>query len=381
MPDLPRIRIVDETMREGMQIEDASIPTSRKVELLDALSRTGLRTIVAGSFVSPKWVPQMADAEEVLRRFTPTPGVEYTALVLNEEGVRRREAYVPPLTVDAAPRLSVHACDVFVRRNTNRSQEQEIDAWPAVVRRARERGARHAAVRVNAAFGSNWVGDIPVHYVLTLLTRMIDTWQAAGVTVDRIWLGDPMGWNTPLRTERLLTEIRARWPSVETVHLHLHDQRGAALVSAYAAVRALPPGMTLVLDAALGGAGGCPYCGNGRATGMIPTEDLVDLLEEMGVCTGVDRDRLIEAALLAADVFGRRLHGRLPLNGPRPRGDRLYAMDMPLVETFEQAGHFRSGPAAYAGGRAPWRSPITSWQREAAERAGSLELAMALEQV
>lgn len=374
---LPRVEVVDETLREGVQIEDVSVSTGAKVALLDALSGTGLRHIVTGSFVSPKWVPQTADVEDVLARFTPAPGVTYTALVLNDEGARRRAAHVPPLTVDTAPRLSVHACDVFVRRNTNRSQAREIEAWAGAVAGAVEAGARTATVRLNAAFGSNWVGDIPVSYALTLLTRMIETWTAAGVVVDRVWLGDPMGWNTPLRTERLVTEIRSRWPSVRTVHLHLHDQRGAALVSAYAALRALPPDMTLVIDAALGGVGGCPYCGNGRATGMIATEDLVDLLAESGVDTGVDRDRLIEAALLAADVFGRALHGRLPLAGVRPRGERLYAMDMPFVETTEQAAHFRIGAAAYAGGRSPWREPITSWQRDAAERAGSLEKAFA----
>jgi hydroxymethylglutaryl-CoA lyase len=367
----PIVRIVDETMREGMQIEDAAIPTDRKVELLDALSGTGLRHLVIGSFVSPRWVPQMVDVEEVLARFTPAPGVEYTALVLNDKGAARRAQYVPPLTVDARPRLGVHACDVFAQRNTNRTQAQEIAGWAGVVDAAR--GAATATVRLGAAFGSNWVGDIPLGYGIGLLSRMVDAWEDAGTVVDTVWLGDPMGWNTPVRVEEYIREIRLRWPSVRTVHLHLHDQRGAALVSAYAALRALPPDMTLVLDAAVGGIGGCPYCGNGRVTGMIPTEDLVDLLEEIGVPTGVDRHRLIEVALLAADVVGRPLHGRTPLAGPRPRGERLYPMDMPLVETAEQAAHFRAGPAAYVGGRSPWRAPITSWQRDAVERTGSFE--------
>lgn len=378
MPAWPTVQIVDETMREGMQIEDARIPPAHKVELLDALSRTGLRRLVIGSFVSPRWVPQMAGIEELLERFTPVAGVEYHALVLNEKGAQRRARFVPPLTVDERPRLTVHACDVFVQRNTNRGQAAEIAAWPAIVAKAKADGARTATVRLGAGFGSNWIGDIPADYGLGLIARMVDAWDAAGITVDTVWLGDPMGWNTPLRTEHFITEILRRWPSVRTIHLHLHDQRGAAMVSAYAALRTMPADTTLVIDAAVGGIGGCPYCGNGRATGMIPTEDLVDLLEESGVATGVDRARLIDTALLAADILGRELHGRLPLAGPRPRGDALYPMDLPFVETAEQASHFRAGPGVYADARSPWTAPITSDQRDVAERYGSLAAAPTL---
>jgi hydroxymethylglutaryl-CoA lyase len=117
--------------------------------------------------------------------------------------------------------------------------------------------------------------------------------------------------------------------------------------------------MTLTVDTAIGGVGGCPYCGNGRATGMIATEDFVDLLEEMGIRTGIDRDLLIEASVLAEEVFGHPLYGKLALAGPRPRGARRYPADLPLVETLEEASHFRRGPAVYAGQRRPWRRPIS----------------------
>ncbi|OYD61470.1 citramalate synthase [Rhodococcus sp. OK302] len=360
----PTVRIIDETMREGMQIEDSSIPVERKVELLDALSTTGLRNLVVGSFVSSRWVPQMADVEELLHRFTPVPGVTYTALALNDKGVQRRAQFVPPLTVDEQPRLTVHACDVFIRRNTNRSQAQEIAAWPGAVARAQAEGASSATVRLGAGFGSNWIGDISLADNLDLIERMMRTWSEASIVVDTVWLGDPMGWNTPLRTEQLVVEILRRWPSVNTIHLHLHDQRGAALVSAWSALRAMPPDKTLVVDASVGGIGGCPYCGNGRAAGMIPTEDLVDLMEECGIDTGVDRDRLIDSALLAAEIVGRPLHGRTPLAGTRPRGQRLYPMDMPFVETIHAASHFRNGPQVYSAGLSPWKEPITSAQRD-----------------
>jgi hydroxymethylglutaryl-CoA lyase len=223
-------------------------------------------------------------------------------------------------------------------------------------------------VRVNAAFGSNYVGAISPDLVLSLIARMTSCWEAAGRAVDTVWLGDPMGWNSPLAVDQLLREITTRWPAVTRIHLHLHDQRGSAQVSAYAALQALSPSMELIIDTAIGGVGGCPYCGNGRAAGMIPTEDFVDMLHEMGIATGVDLDALIEAAVVAQRVFDHRLYGKVALAGPRPRGVRLYPVDMPFVETVDEAAHFRRGPQAYEGGRSPWRAPIRSEQREVAER-------------
>jgi hydroxymethylglutaryl-CoA lyase len=364
---LPAVRIVEEGMREGMQIESASISTADKIKLLDALSATGLQEIVVGSFVRSDWVPQMAEVEKVIEGMTPVPGVTYRALVLNRKGVERMESFVPPLSVDRRPRLSVHACDVFAQRNTNRTQADEIAGWAAAVAAAVGAG-RPAMVRVNAAFGSNFVGDIAPDYVIELLGRMIKHLDEGGIPVEEIWLGDPMGWNSPLGVETLLGRIRARWPDVRRFYLHLHNQRGAAMVSAYAAIRALPDDCTLTVDTAVGGIGGCPYCGNGRATGMIATEDFVDLLEEMGMETGVDRDRLIDAAILAEEIIGHPLYGKLALAGPRPRGDRRYPPDMPFVETLDEASHFRVGPAVYEGRRTPWLHPITSWQLGHGER-------------
>lgn len=358
--DFPALHIVEEGMREGMQIESAAIPAAAKVRLLDALSATGLREIVVGSFVRADWVPQMRDVEDLIRKMTAVPGVAYTALVLNEKGAARRQAFSPPLTIDPVPRLTVHACDVFAQRNTNRSVTDEIAGWPAIISRAARAGARTATARVNAAFGSNFSGDIDPSVPLALLDRMITAWAQAGIEAEAVWLGDPMGWNTPLAVEHLLGEVTRRWPGVRRVHLHLHDQRGAALVSAYQAIRTLPASMTLTIDTAIGGVGGCPYCGNGRAAGMIATEDLVDMAEEMGVPTGIDRDRLIAASVLAEEVFGHPLYGKLALAGPRPRGARRYPADMPLVETLEQASHFRRGPAVYEGQLRPWRRPISA---------------------
>lgn len=364
--DHPTVRIIEEGMREGMQIESAGIPIEAKVRLLDALSATGLSTIVVGSFVSEKWTPQMRDVDEIVRRFVPAPGVMYTALALNERGRERMRAYMPPLSEPAEfPRTLVHLCDVFVRRNTNRSQAEEIAALPGVIARAIASGAVSGGIGINAAWGSNWLGPFDQEQRMSLLALQYELWQEAGLPVDRVWIGDPMAWNVPDRVAAQLLAIRERWPSIRTFHLHLHDARGTALVSAYEALRSLGPDHTLVLDSSVGGMGGCPYGGHGRMTRMIPTEDLVDLLHELGIDTGVDLDRLIEVAHLAEEVVGHELWGHVSKAGARPRGDRLYPMDLPFIETPEQAQHFRLGPTAYAGARSPWRGPITSPAREA----------------
>src|SRR5712691_12195903 len=162
--DILKSYIQTEGMREGMQIEDANIPIDAKVALLDALSETGLKRIVVGSFVSPRYTPQMARIDELMQKFHPKAGVTYTALALNEQGVERARQYSPPLTIERSgrPTLRVHMCDVFARRNTNRSQMQEMARWPKVIAKAKEQGATEAGISTNASFGSNFLGDFPV---------------------------------------------------------------------------------------------------------------------------------------------------------------------------------------------------------------------------
>ena len=363
----PQVVIIEEGMREGMQIESADISVEDKIELLDALSATGLRTIVACSFVSPKWTPQMACADELMARFTPAPGVRYTALALNEKGRERAQQYMPPLVESIEfPRTLVHLCDVFVQRNTNRTQAEEIAQWPETIERAKAAGHTSAGIAINAAWGSNWLGLFDQDYRTQLLERQYDMWRAAGVRVNRVWLGDPMAWNMPDQVGAQIREILDRWPEIDTFHLHLHDARGTALLSAYEALKVLGPHHTLILDSSIGGMGGCPYGGHGRMTRMIPTEDLVNLLHELDIDTGVDLAKLIEAALLAEKVVGHSLWGHVSKAGPRPhKAADLFPMDLPFIETEEQAQHFRRGPSAYPGARSPWASPITSPARDA----------------
>ena len=363
----PKVVIIEEGMREGMQIESADISVDAKIELLNALSATGLGTIVACSFVSPKWTPQMACADELMSRFTPVPGVRYTALALNEKGRERAAQHMPPLVESIEfPRTLVHLCDVFVRRNTNRSQADEIASWPGIIERSVAEGHTSAGIAINAAWGSNWLGLFDQDYRMELLQRQHDMWSAAGVRINRVWIGDPMAWNMPDQVASTLRAVQDRWPDIDTFHLHLHDARGTALLSAYEALKVLHADQTLIIDSSIGGMGGCPYGGHGRMTRMIPTEDLVNLLHELGIETGVDLAKLIDAALLAEEVVGHSLWGHVSKAGPRPREKKdLFPMDLPFIETEEQAQHFRLGPSAYVGARSPWAAPISSPVRDA----------------
>ena len=367
----PKVVYKEEGMREGMQIEDANIPVDDKVRLLDALSETGLKNIVVGSFVSPKWTPQMARIDEIVAKFHPKPGVTYTALALNERGVERARQYSPPLTIeqDPWPRLSCHMCDVFVRRNNNRTQMQEVARWPQIVAQAQERSVTEAAIGTNASWGSNFLGEFSVNTLMTFLERQHRLWDEAGIRVVSVSMGDPMSWCRPDKVEESIYQAKERWPEITHFKLHLHNGRNMAIASAYAALRALGSEDTVELEATIGGMGGCPYCGNGRATGMAPAEDLLHMMEDMGIDTGVDMDKLIDCVWMAEKIVGRPLFGHVSKAGPRPKSEKeLYDMNAPFVETMEQAKHFKLGPKAYEGSLSPYREPITSPYRDRVDR-------------
>src|ERR1700749_21004 len=177
----PKVTLIEEGMREGFQIEDARIPVEGKLRVLDALSKTGLSTIVVGSFVSPKWTPQMAGIDELVDRMTPVPGVRYTALALNDRGRERMAAHMPPLTPPSdLPATLVHLCDVFAPRNHGRTRQAEIHRRTALI---------------NAAWGPNGTGEFSLPQRMDFLQRQHDRWTAAGITPVKVFIGDPMGWN------------------------------------------------------------------------------------------------------------------------------------------------------------------------------------------
>lgn len=348
-----KVAITDDTMREGLQIESPDISVEQKLRLLDALGETGAKVISIGSFAHPKWTPSMACIDEIARRFVPKPGVTYTAAVFNRRGFERADAYYPKLDVRARGFVA-HAelCDSFARRNYNRTQAQQIAAIDERVAAAGAAGAESGTVSIGNPFGSNFEGPFSLDRRMALLECLFGKWQAAGIAVRRVSFLDAMGWNMPHEVRETLCAIRDRWPEVDTFHLHLHNTRGAAMASLY---EALQLGAT-EFDTSIGGMGGCPYCGNGRAAGHVPTEDFVHLCHELGIETGYDLGKLVEAAAIAEEVVGHPLYGHVSKAGPRPRRRQdLYPLDMPFVETLEEASHFRKGPDVYAGQIAPWR--------------------------
>lgn len=365
MAGYPRIIHTEEGMRDGLQIESPDIPAADKIRLLDALSETGLKEIVVGSFVSPKWTPQMANVDEVIRGFHPKPGVHYTYIALNERGYERAREHTPPLEAPAQEfALRYDMCDVFSQRNNNRTQAQLVADWPNQIEKALAAGVSEGTISLASnAWGSNWTGEFTLDQRMLMLDRMHQLWTAAGIRVTRINFADAMSWAMPHQVEQQLIAIKARWPEITDFNLHLHNGRGVALASVYAALGVLDGGDTLRLQSSIGGMAGCPYCGNGRAAMMIATEDLMHMLEEMGIHTGVDLYKLIEVVWLAEEIVGHPLYGFVSKAGPRPRYDRLYAMDMPRIETLDEARHFIKGPSAYAGAPSPWKAPITSYQR------------------
>ncbi len=353
MSTLPKsVEVRDDTMREGLQIESRDIPVEAKLRLLDALGETGLRTISIGSFVSPKWTPQMACVDELAEKFVPKPGVRYTAVVFNRQGFERADRFYPKIDVRTREYMThVEVGRTFAMRNYNRTPEQLLAQGDATIARAVEVGAASGGVALGNPFGSNFDGDVTLEEALAVLARAVERWQGQGIPVQSVRIIDDMGACMPDGLIALLSAIRDTWPSITDFGLHLHNQRGMANICYHEALRF---GVTR-FDTSLGGLGGCPYCGNGRSAGHVPTEDFVYLCHELGVETGLDLDKLIEAAAIAQDVVGHPLWGHVSKAGPRPRGDALFPKDLPFVETLEEASHFRRGPSVCAHQVRPWR--------------------------
>ncbi|MFZ0777662.1 MAG: hydroxymethylglutaryl-CoA lyase [Xanthobacteraceae bacterium] len=313
MSDLPAaVHITEEGPREGFQIEKGPIPTARKIELIDALSQTGLDRIQIVSFVNPKNVPGMADAEDVVRGITPRPDVAYTALWLNEKGFERALQFSDRLTNTGTIQLC--ASEKFSVRNQNRTAAQQLAGQHAIVEMYKAAGIPVERGSIMAAFGCNFEGDIPVSRVVALTQQILDVAAEHGVTLKYITLADTMAWATPLAIKRTVGALRERWPDLD-VALHLHDTRGLAIADAFAG---LEMGVTR-FDAAVAGLGGCPFAGHAGAAGNVCTEDLVFLCEEMGIKTGIDLDALIACAKLAEDIVGHPLPGAVMKGGTLKR--------------------------------------------------------------
>jgi hydroxymethylglutaryl-CoA lyase len=300
MSDLPeRISLREVGPRDGLQNEPP-VPTDAKVRLIDALSATGVGRIEAVSFVHPKAIPQMADADDVWRRVEPAPGVRYSALVPNLRGARR--ALAAGFTELEAV---VSASDTHNRKNVNRSTAESLDDLAEVIALAHEHGAT-CQVIVSTAWGCPYEGDVPVDRVVRVAGR------AARDGADSISFGDTTGMATPARVTRLVGEFRGAHPRL-AVNLHFHNTRGTGLANVLAALQL----GVADFDASVGGLGGCPYAPG--ATGNIATEELVHMVEDMGVATGVDLPAMIDAAATAERIVGRTLPSQVLRAGPRTR--------------------------------------------------------------
>jgi hydroxymethylglutaryl-CoA lyase len=298
--DLPgQISVREVGPRDGLQNEDP-VPTDAKIELIDRLSATGVRRIEAVSFVRPEAIPQMADAAEVWQRIRKAPSVRYSALVPNLRGASR--ALDSGLTEIEAV---VSASDTHNRKNVNRGTEESLDDIAVIIDQAHRRGAS-CQVIVSTAWGCPYEGDVPVGRVVRVAGRAV----ADGA--DSISFGDTTGMATPRRVTELVGEFRLAYPDTP-LNLHFHNTRGTGLANV---LTALELGVA-DFDASVGGLGGCPYAPG--ATGNIATEELVHMVEDMGVATGIDLAAMIDAAADAERIIGRQLPSQVLRAGPRTR--------------------------------------------------------------
>jgi hydroxymethylglutaryl-CoA lyase len=287
-PGLPdRVTIYEVGPRDGLQNEPTSVPVQVKAEFIGRLGAAGLRIIEATSVVHPKWVPQLADAEELLDRLDLTGSVRYPVLVPNERGLDRALAHgVREVAVFAS------ATETFARKNLNRTLAESLEMIAPVVTRAVDSGLTVRGY-VSMCFGDPWEGDVPVHQVVDVGSELLRLGCA------ELSLGDTIGVGTPGQVTGLLTAFAAAGIGVDRLAVHFHDTYGQALANTLSALRS---GITVV-DASAGGLGGCPFAKN--ATGNLATEDLVWMLDGLGIDTGVDLGRLIDTSLWMAAQLGR----------------------------------------------------------------------------
>lgn len=286
------VRIVEVGPRDGLQNEAAAVPTAAKIAFINQLADAGHSAIEVSAFVSPKWVPQMADATEVCAGITRKPGVRYSALVPNRTGlVRARDARIDEIAIFAA------ASETFSRRNINQSIAQSLETYRDVCNDARDAHLRVRAY-VSTSFGCPFEGAVQPEQVLRVAERLV------GLGAYEVSLSDTIGIAHPRQVHELLELTASRLP-LSQLALHFHDTRGTALVNVYAA---LEHGIA-AFDASAGGLGGCPYAPG--ATGNLATEDLVYMLDGLGIAHGVRLDGIIDASRSIEPLVGHALPSRV----------------------------------------------------------------------
>jgi hydroxymethylglutaryl-CoA lyase len=280
------VRIVEVGPRDGLQNEAAFVPTTAKIELINRLSQTGLRSIEATSFVSPKWVPQLADAAEVFAAIEKIPGISYPVLTPNEQGYERARAV-------GATEVAVFtaASETFNRRNTNAGIDESIERFKPVLQRAQADGVKVRGY-VSTVLGCPYQGDVPLADVVRVAKKLHE------LGCHEISLGDTIGVGTPHKARDMLRAVATEIP-MHALAVHFHDTYGQALANVAACVEA----GVRVVDAAVSGVGGCPYAKG--ASGNVASEDVVYLLHGMGFDTGIDLLKLAETGRWLAALLGR----------------------------------------------------------------------------
>ena len=282
----PHVRLVEVGPRDGLQNEPGDIATQTKIELIERLIAAGLRTIEVGSFVSPKWVPQMADTPEVLRALRPVEGAHYLTLVPNMKGLElARAAGARDIAVFAA------ASETFTRRNINSTIEESLARYAEVCAAALASGMRVRGY-VSTVIGCPYEGDIAPSQVAAVAKRL------SGMGCYEVSLGDTIGVGTPGRVHAMLDAVLSELP-LEQVAVHFHDTYGQALANIYAS---LERGVATI-DSSVGGLGGCPYARG--ASGNVATEDVLYLLKGLGIETGVNLDALVQTGAFICAALGR----------------------------------------------------------------------------
>jgi hydroxymethylglutaryl-CoA lyase len=287
-PELPsRVAICEVGPRDGLQNESAVLDTEVKVEFIHRLVAAGHTVVEATSFVHPRWVPQLADAQQVLAKLDRRDGVRYPVLVPNETGLAR--------AVDAgAQEIAVigSATESFAKRNLNRTVAESLEMFAPVVASAKQRGLRVRGY-LSMCFGDPWEGPVPLPQVSSVAGRLL------ALGCDELSLGDTIGVATPGQVRALLTQLGSAGVPLSRIAVHFHDTYGQALANTLAALQC---GVSIV-DASAGGLGGCPYAES--ATGNLATEDLLWQLAGLGIETGVDLAALVETSVWMAEQLGR----------------------------------------------------------------------------
>lgn len=284
-------KIVEVGPRDGLQNERVTIPTEVKIAYITALAEAGLQVIEAGAFVSPRWVPQMADTAAVYSEIPKDPGVEYPVLVPNMKGLERAiEAGVKSIAIFTA------ASDTFNKRNINMTIDESFESYAPVAARARAEGLRIRGY-VSTSFGCPYEGEVPPEKVLEVSARLLD------IGCYEVSVGDTIGVGTPMQVQGVIGMLLQVIPA-SRLAMHFHDTRGTALANTLAA---LEMGIA-TFDASSGGLGGCPYAPG--ASGNLATEDLVYMLDSMGIETGIDLKRLVKASSIVAPYLDHPLPGR-----------------------------------------------------------------------